>query len=143
MSSVYLGDRYSLVECVKFNKYFIYFFLADVSFFFFFSSRRRHTRCALVTGVQRVLFRSIYDEMTPSLQQRRRHLVVDPHVGDRNQHLAVGLEGDEVERGGAAVGAGEAAEIERQRAQPAEQQVALHVAAEAADRKSTRLNSSH
>src|SRR3546814_9829341 len=25
---------------------------------FFFSSRRRHTRCALVTGVQRVLFRS-------------------------------------------------------------------------------------
>src|SRR3546814_2580201 len=37
----------------------------DISFgfgfvllFFFFSSRRRHTRCALVTGVQRVLFRS-------------------------------------------------------------------------------------
>src|SRR3546814_7441548 len=26
--------------------------------FFFFSSRRRHTRCALVTGVRRVLFRS-------------------------------------------------------------------------------------
>src|SRR3546814_7237547 len=26
--------------------------------FFFVSSRRRHTRCALVTGVQRVLFRS-------------------------------------------------------------------------------------
>src|SRR3546814_1228221 len=25
----------------------------------FFSSRRRHTRCALVTGVQRVLFRSV------------------------------------------------------------------------------------
>src|SRR3546814_14844343 len=24
----------------------------DISFFFFFSSRRRHTRCALVTGVQ-------------------------------------------------------------------------------------------
>src|SRR3546814_8914058 len=28
--------------------------------YFFFSSRRRHTRCALVTGVQRVLFRSRY-----------------------------------------------------------------------------------
>src|SRR3546814_2284530 len=27
----------------------------------FFSSRRRHTRCALVTGVQRVLFRSEWD----------------------------------------------------------------------------------
>src|SRR3546814_5642150 len=26
---------------------------------FFFSSRRRHTRCALVTGVQTVLFRSV------------------------------------------------------------------------------------
>src|SRR3546814_9197840 len=26
--------------------------------YFFFSSRRRHTRCALVTGVQTVLFRS-------------------------------------------------------------------------------------
>src|SRR3546814_2110331 len=26
---------------------------------FFFSSRRRHTRCALVTGVQSVLFRSL------------------------------------------------------------------------------------
>src|SRR3546814_10576210 len=26
---------------------------------FFFSSRRRHTRCALVTGVRRVLFRSM------------------------------------------------------------------------------------
>src|SRR3546814_8089370 len=27
-------------------------FLVNLSFFFFFSSRRRHTRCALVTGVQ-------------------------------------------------------------------------------------------
>src|SRR3546814_3544691 len=36
------------------------FFIAGflLVFFFFFSSRRRHTRCALVTGVQSVLFRS-------------------------------------------------------------------------------------
>src|SRR3546814_16562376 len=34
----------------------LYCFLCFV--FFFFSSRRRHTSCALVTGVQRVLFRS-------------------------------------------------------------------------------------
>src|SRR3546814_3534457 len=27
---------------------------------FFFSSRRRHTKCALVTGVQTVLFRSVH-----------------------------------------------------------------------------------
>src|SRR3546814_9251853 len=31
--------------------------------FFFFSSRRRHTRCALVTGVQTWLFRS-YDRLS-------------------------------------------------------------------------------
>src|SRR3546814_1476314 len=31
-------------------------------FDFFFSSRRRHTRCALVTGVQTWLFRSILDD---------------------------------------------------------------------------------
>src|SRR3546814_19781400 len=29
-----------------------YFFVFDLYLFFFFSSRRRHTRCALVTGVQ-------------------------------------------------------------------------------------------
>src|SRR3546814_3012477 len=29
-----------------------FFFLCIYVFFFFFSSRRRHTRCALVTGVQ-------------------------------------------------------------------------------------------
>src|SRR3546814_4405473 len=34
--------------------------------FFFFSSRRRHTRCALVTGVQRVLFRSNGDGSSPN-----------------------------------------------------------------------------
>src|SRR3546814_7177904 len=31
---------------------FFYCVCVDVCFFFFFSSRRRHTRCALVTGVQ-------------------------------------------------------------------------------------------
>src|SRR3546814_4920712 len=38
------------------------------SLVFFFSSRRRHTRCALVTGVQRVLFRSFMAE-TPQPDQ--------------------------------------------------------------------------
>src|SRR3546814_10452467 len=36
----------------------LFLFLGFV-YFFFFSSRRRHTRCALVTGVQTVLFRSL------------------------------------------------------------------------------------
>src|SRR3546814_16823861 len=40
--------------------YVLWFLMYYVCYvFFFFSSRRRHTRCALVTGVQRVLFRSI------------------------------------------------------------------------------------
>src|SRR3546814_8561250 len=30
----------------------MYFLVNSLFFFFFFSSRRRHTRCALVTGVQ-------------------------------------------------------------------------------------------
>src|SRR3546814_7120835 len=32
----------------------------DMCFYFVISSRRRHTRCALVTGVQTVLFRSVF-----------------------------------------------------------------------------------
>src|SRR3546814_7214304 len=32
--------------------------VVHLMFLFFFSSRRRHTRCALLTGVQSVLFRS-------------------------------------------------------------------------------------
>src|SRR3546814_3560408 len=39
---------------------------------FFFSSRRRHTRCALVTGVQSVLFRSALRNKAQA--HRRRHL---------------------------------------------------------------------
>src|SRR3546814_7576939 len=36
--------------CLIFDFYFVLIFF--FFFFFFFSSRRRHTRCALVTGVQ-------------------------------------------------------------------------------------------
>src|SRR3546814_4593151 len=32
--------------------YFVFYIGTCICFFFFFSSRRRHTRCALVTGVQ-------------------------------------------------------------------------------------------
>src|SRR3546814_20666066 len=39
---------------------------------FVFSSRRRHTRCALVTGVQRVLFRSPVVEAGASVNRRRQ-----------------------------------------------------------------------
>src|SRR3546814_1983526 len=40
-------------------------------FLFFFSSRRRHTRCALVTGVQRVLFRSNVVRRRPALEHAK------------------------------------------------------------------------
>src|SRR3546814_2516310 len=43
--------RYDL-QCVYFCCLILLFVLFLFVFFFFFSSRRRHTRCALVTGVQ-------------------------------------------------------------------------------------------
>src|SRR3546814_12672842 len=56
-----------------------------VWFVFFFSSRRRHTRCALVTGVRRVLFRS----------ERRHHR----RDGLRDDDVAEGVIGRQVQRG--------------------------------------------
>src|SRR3546814_5537686 len=41
-----------LLLIVRFLILFIFVFIYCVLYFFFFSSRRRHTRCALVTGVQ-------------------------------------------------------------------------------------------
>src|SRR3546814_1669591 len=46
------------IVVLAYSFYVICFYL-----FFFFSSRRRHTRCALVTGVQTVLFRSFLNEL--------------------------------------------------------------------------------
>src|SRR3546814_7022966 len=51
------------------------------NFFFFFSSRRRHTRCALVTGVQRVLFRSRLLKL-PELKPNK-HLTLPKNVSPR------------------------------------------------------------
>src|SRR3546814_2343734 len=39
-------------------------------FFFFFSSRRRHTRCALVTGVQTCALPIYFGDVYPGLQQQ-------------------------------------------------------------------------
>src|SRR3546814_1888747 len=48
---------------------------------FFFSSRRRHTRCALVTGVQTVLFRSTLTllDASPRLHVAQRPVADAPH----------------------------------------------------------------
>src|SRR3546814_7695444 len=43
---------YVLATCVYMVLLFLVFFYRFALSFFFFSSRRRHTRCALVTGVQ-------------------------------------------------------------------------------------------
>src|SRR3546814_5525253 len=43
-------DLFLVVICVCF--YFLFLLVGSDFFVFFFSSRRRHTRCALVTGVQ-------------------------------------------------------------------------------------------
>src|SRR3546814_8317808 len=54
-------------------------FILDVSFFFF-SSRRRHTRCALVTGVQTCAL-PISPRNARLIFQKRLHRVVDaPHL---------------------------------------------------------------
>src|SRR3546814_1140420 len=44
---IYLFTTYHCLQCALF-----WFLYHAVCAFFFFSSRRRHTRCALVTGVQ-------------------------------------------------------------------------------------------
>src|SRR3546814_3310152 len=115
---------------------------------FFFSSRRRHTRCALVTGVQRVLFRS--------------SLVADyglssntPGTNDEDTYRYGATLELPIYAGGAIKAQENAArhQLEQQRIQlddlrqQIEQDVRLAVATAANTReqigKSTRLNSSH
>src|SRR3546814_8849425 len=102
---------------------------------FFFSSRRRHTRCALVTGVQ-----------TCALPIYRKELEVAPVPRPAVAPAPVAVVDAEVDLRvvdvGRIVGAGEMqadarkllAEAAEPRHQPERQQ---------GDRKSTRLNSSH
>src|SRR3546814_8662526 len=77
------------------------------SFCFFFSSRRRHTRCALVTGVQTCALPIYFTPETLSPQQRfeRDYLVQvakgklfwledadSPHTNPRSEESRVGKE---------------------------------------------------
>src|SRR3546814_5130888 len=123
------------------------FFIRCFSLFFFFSSRRRHTRCALVTGVQTCALPISLDiaDRSPDLTQdeieildlilresldgirdmgdylnRRAEIVATPFTGD--DRLINAASGDIV---GLARGNTSAAFIMTK------------------DRKSTRLNSSH
>src|SRR3546814_8932716 len=76
--------------------------ISNVCFFFifFFSSRRRHTRCALVTGVQTcalpiyfinrylicLLINSVYERR---LQEAARDCLVDQQVEDRKKRYEI------------------------------------------------------
>src|SRR3546814_1597640 len=53
----------------------LYIFYLSIVFFFFFSSRRRHTRCALVTGVQTCAL-----PISPSSTSLRRDVRAPPPV---------------------------------------------------------------
>src|SRR3546814_5108220 len=48
------------------------FLTVSLLFFFFFSSRRRHTRCALVTGVQTCALPISVREGKPALRRERQ-----------------------------------------------------------------------
>src|SRR3546814_4459582 len=50
-----------------------------MSFCFFFSSRRRHTRCALVTGVQTCAL-PIFDTGTGAREHDRPYIAVDADI---------------------------------------------------------------
>src|SRR3546814_10540967 len=127
--------------------------------FFFFSSRRRHTRCALVTGVQTCALPicigkdvGIALEQAAAAGQPRAHVEVQAAAGGAvvvapAQALedAVARELAGIEAGEAAVGAeGGGAGIAGAGAALVAVAVADHAATVAqGDRKSTRLNSSH
>src|SRR3546814_1633701 len=97
---------------------------------FFFSSRRRHTRCALVTGVQTCAL-PISDKVGGRPHDRAERLIVESIVRKDER-----FGGRRAER--TLVGAGGRRVIRRSRREGAEcRSDGLE------DRKSTRLNSSH
>src|SRR3546814_4594503 len=68
--------------------------------FFFFSSRRRHTRCALVTGVQTCALPIFRGQMVDIVHDRPEYLARRYLVGAAPRHLAA-FE-DRLQRGAAA-----------------------------------------
>src|SRR3546814_4176910 len=73
--------------------------------FFFLSSRRRHTRCALVTGVQTCALPIFVLKRTPDQESCPSTRLQHPsHLGQRRRHIADEHQpettGDSVEAGG-------------------------------------------
>src|SRR3546814_2822131 len=110
--------------------------------FFFFSGRRRHTRCALVTGVQTcalpIFVRARNEEHMLDMVQAFAHtpLPTGPGVGLITQSGGAGvLMADRAQEVGLRVPVLQDGTVEKRRE--------ILPAFSAADRKSTRLNSSH
>src|SRR3546814_12705164 len=71
-----------------------------MSFFFFFSSRRRHTRCALVTGVQTCALPICKaNPMTPVEFERYKHVGISRYHDMGEQVLADGDVAREIDLG--------------------------------------------
>src|SRR3546814_7880007 len=76
--------------------------ISDVSAFVFFSSRRRHTRCALVTGVQTCAlpilrwFETQRPEAGVTLRTRSRDLLGLAIAGPQSRALLARLTGEDV-----------------------------------------------
>src|SRR3546814_5909332 len=119
-----------------------------LTWFFVFSSRRRHTRCALVTGVQSVLFRS--KRLLTTCQRRRWRT---PQRGDGGAlrrplqaFLGSGLglieprrsNGIDVQVGRRAIEQAGGTQLGQALIELVADRAELRI-----DRKSTRLNSSH
>src|SRR3546814_2878207 len=66
-----------MCSCLYFIVIHCVYLLLDCSFFFFFSSRRRHTRCALVTGVQTCAL------PISSASGRAQRSIVEPRLGGK------------------------------------------------------------
>src|SRR3546814_7361863 len=99
MSSVSVSRFLSYVICFGYDSiycllilmfFYSYFFLLYLlSLFFFFSSRRRHTRCALVTGVQTCALPISYarDALAPHISAE----TIDFHYGKHHQAYVTNL----------------------------------------------------
>src|SRR3546814_9160709 len=96
---------------------------------FFFSSRRRHTRCALVTGVQTCALPIYTPQFHVDRSRRRWRRIHDP-LERMRWRIRRDLAGDM-----------ENMRFILEEGEPAEKLV--EIAAREEDRKSTRLNSSH
>src|SRR3546814_1063087 len=123
---------------------------------FFFSSRRRHTRCALVTGVQTCAL-PIFESLLPCSSHLQYSGTSTPMAMNRQQKRMlqrqgqVGADGEPVARKRQAPPAARPKPKE-ERTTPAQfvrevtgemRKVAWPTRAEVIDRKSTRLNPSH